>query len=271
VSPAIRVRLLVGAAAAVAAAVVVGVVLATRQDPPQPKQQCATPPKPLIVPGVGDAKAASAVRAAFAAWPRRTLVDLEVLATRYPRDPVVQFNYGSVLFCAGYTDDAVQAYRAAKQSGRDTQYRITADNLLHPQFFDQGYPIFEPTSRDPLLIRGNLLQREGHQVSAERLYARAARLHPNDPEALTAAAVGRFDEDDLNASFSRLGPLARRFPRSQTVRYHLGLLLVWIGDAKQGIAEFRIVRRLGPDTTLGREAARLLERVQSTGSAGSGR
>jgi len=261
----------VGAAAVAAAGIVAGVVLATRQDPAQPKAQCAQAPKVLIVPGVGNPQAAAAVRRAFADWPHRTLVDLEVLANRYPHDPVVQFNFGSVLFCEGFTDDAVQAYRAAKQSGRDTQYRITADNLLHPQFFDQGYPIFEPTSRDPLLIRGNLQQREGHQESAERLYQRAARLHPNDPEALTAAAVGRFDEDNLSASFSRLGPLARRFPHSQTVRYHLGLLLLWIGDAKQGVKEFQEARRLGPNTVLGREATRLLDRIERLGSAGAGR
>ena len=196
---------------------------------------------------------------------------LEVLATRYPNDPVVQFNYGSALFCRGYGADAVQAYEAAKRSGRDTQYEITADNLLHPQFFAGGYPIFEPTGHDPLLIRGSLLQREGHQHSAERLYRRAARLHPNDPEALVAAAVGRFDESNLSASFSRLGPLARRFPSSQTVRYHLGLLLVWIGEAKQGIAEFELAQKLGPRTTLGREAARLLARISARGTPGSGR
>jgi tetratricopeptide (TPR) repeat protein len=271
VSPAVRVRLVVGVAAAVAAGTVAGVVLATRQDPAQPMAQCAQAPKALIVPGVGDPQAATAVRRAFAAWPHRTLVDLEVLASRYPRDPVVQFNFGSVLFCAGFTQDALQAYRAAKEVGRDTQYRITADNLLHPQFFDQGYPIFEPTTRDPLLLRGSALQREGHQVSAERLYARAARLHPDDPEALTAAAVGRFDEDDLAASFSRLGPLTRRFPRSQTVRYHLGLLLLWIGEAKQGVQELETARRLGPGTALGREAERLVERIRQAGSARSGR
>lgn len=262
---------MVGAATVVAAGTVVGVVLATRQDPVQPKQQCAREPRALIVPGVGNPQAAAAVRRAFAAWPQGTLVDLEVLSSRYPRDPVVQFNYGSVLFCAGYTDDALQAYRAAKQTGLDTQYRITADNLLHPQYFDQGYPIFEPTGRDPLLIRGNLLQREGHQVSAERLYRRAAKLHPDDPEALTAAAVGRFDEDDLSASFSRLGPLARRFPHSQTVRYHLGLLLLWIGQGTRGVQELELARNDGPATTLGREAGRLLVRIERLGSTRSGR
>ena len=73
-------------------------------------------------------------------------------------------------------------------------------------------------------------------------------------EAQVAAAVGRFDEDDLSASFSRLGPLVKRFPHSQTVRYHLGLLLAWTGQRDQAIVEFRAAKRLGPHTELGREA-----------------
>jgi hypothetical protein len=60
--------------------------------------------------------------------------------------------------------------------------------------------------------------------------------------------------DNLSASFSKLGPLVRRFPKSQSVRYHLGLLLAWTGQRDQAIAEFRLARSLGPKTTLGKEA-----------------
>ena len=227
-----------GVVAVVAAAVVAGVVLATRQDPAQPTAQCKQQPQALVVPGVASSRrgarrapaggAAAGGRAgARAASPRAR-----------PNDPVVQFNYGIALFCAGYLDEAEQAFRAAKKGGRDTFYEMRADELLHPQYFvpqDGLYPIFEPTGTDPLLLRGVVLQRAGHQHSAERLYARAARLHPASADAQVAAAVGRFDEDNLSASFSRLGPLVRRFPHSQTVRYHLGLLLAWTGQRAQAI------------------------------------
>src|SRR3954471_10310927 len=63
-SPAARVRALVGAAAVAAAGVVTGVVLATRQDPAQPKAQCAGGAQALVVPGV-ETKRAAAVRAAM--------------------------------------------------------------------------------------------------------------------------------------------------------------------------------------------------------------
>src|SRR5437763_13262931 len=256
-SPVTRVRLIVAIAVVAAAAIVVGVVYATRQDPAQPRAGCKRGMTPVIVPGTAT-RHVPEVRAALAQTPRAAAQALEPLAQEAPDDPVVQFNYGTALFCAGYLADADSAYRAAKTAGRDTFYEIQADVVLHPQFFGQGYPPFFSASRDPLLVQGEIFQRAGHERSAERVFARAARLHPHDDEAQVAAAVARFDMDDLSASFSRLGPLVRRFPRSQSVRFHLGLLLAWTGQRNQAVAEFRRARALGPTTRLGRQAATFL-------------
>jgi predicted Zn-dependent protease len=264
-SPANRVRLIVGLVALLAAGIVVGVVYATRQSPAQPTAQCKERPKPFIVPGTPTANVA-AVRAALAHPPVDAARALEQLAFVAPKDPVVQFNYGTSLFCAGFVTDAVQAFRAAKQAGRDTLYEIQADVLLHPQYFSQGYPPFQTQSHDPLLIRGAILQRQGHQHSAERQFAQAAKLHPGSDEAQVAAAVGRFDMDNLSASFSKLGPLVRRFPRSQSVRYHLGLLLAWTGQRDQAITEFRLARSLGRKTTLGKDADSFLRGLVTGGT-----
>jgi tetratricopeptide (TPR) repeat protein len=271
-SPTIRVRLAVLGAAVAAAAVVAGVVYATRQDPQQPKTLCRNPPA-VVVPGVGS-KNADAVRAAFRHPPQEAARLLQPLAEENPDDPVVLFNEGTALYCAGYLNDAAQAFRQAKRAGRDTYYQVKADNLLHPQFFAPkagGYPIFEYQGREPLLIQGQIQQRQYHQVSAERLYARAARLHPDDPNAQVAAAVGRFDMDDLSASFSRLGPLVKRFPRSQTVRYHLGLLLAWTGQRELAVKEFRAAVGLGPGTRLGKESDAFLRGLTGSGTSGSKR
>jgi predicted Zn-dependent protease len=270
-SPAARVRLLVAAAAVAAAGGVTGVVLATRQDPPQPRSHCEQGAEPLIVPGVATDEA-SAVKAAFALRGKQAVVALEQVQQRAPKDPVVQFNYGIALYCAGYLAEAGQAFRAAKTSGRDTFYEMRADEILHPQYFapqDGLYPLFQPTRRDPLLLRGVLLQRQGHQHSAEHEFLKAARLHPADDEAQVAAAVGRFDEDDLAASFSRLGPLVRRFPHSQSVRYHLGLLLAWTGQKDAATRQFRLARALGPGRTLGRQADTFLKSLVPNGTKGS--
>ena len=269
-SPAARVRVLVSAAAVAAAGGVTGVVLATRQDPPQPTSRCEQRAEPLIVPGVVT-REASAVRAAFALRGKQSVVALEQVELRAPKDPVVQFNYGIALFCAGYLDQASQAFRTAKTTGRDTFYEMRADEILHPQYFapqDGLYPLFQPTRRDPLLLRGVLLQRQGHQHSAERAYEQAARLHPGDDEAQVAAAVGRFDEADLVASFSRLGPLVKRFPSSQSVRYHLGLLLAWTGQKDDATRQFRLARTLGPRTTLGKQADVFLRSLVANGTKG---
>lgn len=253
-SPATRVRLIVGAVALIAAGIVVGVVYATRQSPSQPAAQCKKTPSPFLVPGTPTGNV-DAVRRALALKPVAAARALEQLAFQAPSDPVVQFNYATTLFCAGYLADADTAYRAAKRAGRDTYYEIQADLILHPQYFTKaGYPPFLSESNEPLLVQGAILQRNGHQHSAERVWAKAARLHPESDEAQVAAAVGRFDMDNLSASFSRLGPLVRRFPQSQSVRYHLGLLLAWTGQRDQATTEFRLARSLAPKTALGKEA-----------------
>ena len=248
----------------------VAVVLATRQTPAQPTAQCKQPPRAIVVPGVPTTQAA-AVRRALAS---EDLPTFGRLARAHPRDAVVQFNYATLLFCRGYFSDATSAFRQAKKVGRDTYYEVEADNLLHPQFFHPsngpGYPIFEATRPNPLLERGIALQRDFHQHSAEKVYLEAARLHPNDPDAQVAAAVGRFDEDDIAAAFSHLGPLTTRFPKSQTVRYHLGLLLSWTGQRTQAVREFTLARRLGPTTPMGREAAEFLRGLARAGVTTTG-
>jgi predicted Zn-dependent protease len=206
------------------------------------------------------------VRDALKKGPKKAARALEALAAEQPNDPVVQFNYGTALYCAGFGEDAAAAFQKAKKAGRDTRYRIVADNLLHPQYFKGGYPLFQYSGRDPLLIQGQIAQRNYHQETAERLWAKAAKLHPNDADAQVAAAVGRFDMDDLNASFSRLGPLVRRFPRSQTVRFHLGLLLAWTGQGALAVKEFKSARSLGASTTLGKEANAFLTRLEGGGT-----
>jgi tetratricopeptide (TPR) repeat protein len=270
VSKALRVRLTVGLCAVAAAGVVAGVVYATRQDPPQPAAQCKKRPVPYVLSNV-TSENHSAVVAAMEHPPREAARILEPLARANRRDPEVQFNFGTTLFCAGYVGEAEQAFRQAKAAGRNTYYEIQADVILHPQFFSRGYPIFEPLGSNTLLEQGVLQQRLGHQHTAERLYQRAARQSPGDAQAQVAAAVGRFDMDDLSASFSRLGPLVKRFPKSQSVRYHLGLLLAWTGQRDQAIAEFRQARTLGPRTTLGKHAESFLAGLVTGGTNGAGR
>jgi hypothetical protein len=54
----------------------------------------------------------------------------------------------------------------------------------------------------------------------------------------------------------------KRFPHSQSVRFHLGLLLAWTGQRTQAVQEFRLARSLGPATALGKQAGTFLSRLK---------
>lgn len=222
--------------------------------------------------------------AAIAAWPNGSLDALERLARLHPRDPEVLLNLGLARYWAGHDADALSAWRLAAARGADTPSGVHAGDLIHPNF-PRGLPFVVSSYGPPAgvtrlppsqqlaelarrartggyrdkLVYGIALQRLGHPLSAERQFAAAAALAPDDPEAQVAAAVGRFDKARPSLAFSQLGPLARRFPHAPTVRFHLGLLLLWLGQLKAARAQLQLAVADGPGTVLGKEAARFLE------------
>jgi tetratricopeptide (TPR) repeat protein len=225
--------------------------------------------------------------AAFAAWPKSTLDRLDRLAASQPRNAEVQLNLGLARYWAGRDTDAVASWRLAAAAGPDTASGVRANDLLHPGF-PRGLPYVVSSFAPPAsvtrlapsqqlaalarraetgtykdkVIYGIALQRLGHPLSAERQFAAAAALAPNDPEAQVAAAVGLFSKAKPSLAFSKLGPLSRRFPRSPAVRFHLGLLLLWLGQLNQARAQLRLAVADGPHTALGTEAARFLESLK---------
>ena len=116
------------------------------------------------------------------------------------------------------------------------------------------------------LLYGVALQRLGRPVSARRAFAQALRLAPDDVDALVADAVGRFEKNDPSAAFSRLGPLTRRFPTAATVRFHLGVLLLWQGDVDEAKRQLRLAQAAEPGSRIAREAGRYLDEVAKAGT-----
>ena len=231
---------------------------------------------------------AARIGAAFSAWPDASLANLERLALERRRDSLVLLHLGFANLWAGRTKDATAAWREAAQAQPDSASAQRADDILHPNF-PQGQPFFVPSFPSPSglgelsppaqlavlardarrpdvhakLLYGLALQRLGHRLSARREYDAAARLAPQDPEALVAAAVARFDKSRPAEAFSRLGPLTRRFPKAATVRFHLGLLLFWLarsqpGSVEEGKRQLRLAVADDPGSPLAREAKRLL-------------
>jgi tetratricopeptide (TPR) repeat protein len=226
------------------------------------------------------------VGAAVAEWPDGTLDRLEQLAKLYPEVAVVQLHLGLARLWSKQGDPA-EAWRAVLDGEPDTPYAIIAGNLLHPDL-PRGLPAFIPSFAPPRsitrltpgrqldalrraasggglreqLLYGVGLQRVGRPVSAARVFDRAARLFPNDVEARVAAAVGHFEKDAPELAFGRLGPLSRSFPDEPTVRFHLGVLLLWTGRIQGAERQFRLAMRTRPGSPLAREADRYLDTIE---------
>ncbi len=235
------------------------------------------------------------VGAALAAWPAG-FERLAVLAERRPRSAVVQLHLGLALYWRGFPGEARAAWRRAKKAGPDSLYAVRAADLLHPEYPVPGLPQFVPSFPAPAgidrlapprqyallsararrggvrdkLLYGVALQRLGRLLSARRAFAAAAALAPGDAEARTAAAVALFDKDRPQQAFAGLGRLTRIFPRAATVRFHLGLLLLWLGRVEEARRQLRLARTVEPGSRLAAEAGRFLAQLGSLPSGAGG-
>src|SRR3989442_62262 len=73
-----------------------------------------------------------------------------------------------------------------------------------------------------------------------------------------AGGCGLFAKGEHAVAFSKRGPLAVRFPRSQSVRFHLGELSLWIGLLQEARRQLNLAYADGPQTTLGKTAREFL-------------
>ena len=222
---------------------------------------------------------------AFARWPDGTLDAVEGVARERPGSALARLHHGFALFWLRRDAAARAEWQAAARVQPDSASAVRANDLLHPDLAP-GLPIFVPSFRPPGLTRlsparqlavleararrpdararilyGVALQRLGRPLSARRQFDAAARLEPADAEALTAAAVGRFTKDAPARAFSRLGPLTRRFPRAATVRFHLGLLLLWLARVDEARRQLRLASAQDPDGPVGGAARAFLARL----------
>jgi len=231
------------------------------------------------------------VGSAFAAWPSGSVASLQSLAAEHPQSSLVALHLGLAFYWTRRDAQAVTAWRAARRLQPDTYYAVRANDLLHPQYAP-GLPGFVPSFPMPPAIRvlaparrfaalrqaaerggahakifyGTALQQLGHPLSAERQFAAAARLAPNDPDARAAAAVGLFDKDNPSRAFGRLGPLVRVFPHAQTVRFHLGLMLLWSAQIEAARKQLSLAEKEAPKSLLGTQAANVLATLRAVGT-----
>ena len=226
---------------------------------------------------------------AFAGWPD-SLDRIEQLGALYPRSALVQLHVGFARFWAG-RGGAVEAWREARNAEPDTPYAVRAGDFLEPNFAP-GLPILVTDATLPAeladlpadeqlealrtradagplearLLYGVALQNLGRPLSARRVYAAAAAAFPDEPEALVADALGRYTKQRPAAAFSRLGPLSRRFPESATVRFHLGLLLLWQKDVDEARRQLRLARDAEPGPFVAGRATLYLNELARAGT-----
>jgi tetratricopeptide (TPR) repeat protein len=232
----------------------------------------------------------AAVGAAIAAWPEGTVERLEALVAERPGSGVARLHLGFALLASGDAEGARREWREAERREPDSPSAVRADDVLHPEFAPGRPPFVAPIEAPPglegltpeeqlaelerraaaggveeKLVYGIALQRVGRPVSAREAFDGAAAADPDDLPSRVAAALGRFDKDDPSQTFSRLGPLASR-DEGGVVRYHLGLALSWIGQVEEAKRQLGLARDADPDGFYGREAERLLERLESVGT-----
>jgi tetratricopeptide (TPR) repeat protein len=227
----------------------------------------------------------AAVGAALATWPDGSLGRLRALVESHPGSGVARLHLGLALGAAGDPREAEREWREAEARDPDTPAALEAESLLHPKMAP-GRPLFITAAQPPAsiqklrtgvqeaalrrraerggaadwLVLGTFLQRIERPVSARRAYDRALELAPESLEARTAVAVARFDKDDPADAFSRLGPLARSNPRSSLIRFHLGLLLLWIQAVDEATKQLELATQ-GNGQFYARQAEDLLSRL----------
>lgn len=234
----------------------------------------------------------AAVGAAVAAWPDGTVGRLRELEAAHPESALVHLHLGLALYATGDQDAARVEWQKAAEAEPDSQSAVRAGDLLHPDMAP-GLPSFFTTVQPPKglagksaqeqldaleraarqggdaddwILYGTALQRVGKPLSARAAFDRALELAPDRLDARVAVAVGRFDKDDPSAAFSRLGPLARDHPDSALVRFHLGVLLLWIRDVEDARTQLERAAATMPESLYSREAKSLLSRLEDIGT-----
>jgi Flp pilus assembly protein TadD len=228
----------------------------------------------------------------FTAWRGpSSLAAVQQLAAAHPNDPAVLLNLGWADFQAGRNADAVAAWQKTATVYPDSPYGVDAQDALHSRTIP-GLPLIVTSLTPPRsiaslraaqqlaalkrgaaasdprakIVYGIALWNLKRPLSAEREFAAAAKLAPRDPVARTLAAVGLFTKANPARAFGRLGPLTAVFPRSAVVEFHLGVLLLWIGENSKAANHLRAAVADGPQSSYAKPARTLLASLAHTRS-----
>jgi predicted Zn-dependent protease len=226
---------------------------------------------------------------AFANWPGSNALDtLKTLAAQHPDSAVAEYHLGWAYYWSGRRADAAAAWTRVDTHFPDSPESVEAENQLYsadqPGLPELVLPLTVPqasssatqfrllaaAARKPdaqaKLRYGYFLWQLWHRVSAERQFAAAARLAPDDAYARTAAAVALFTKRAPARAFARLGPLTAVFPHAPVVRFELGLLLIAKAEPTKGLAQLRLAAAEDPRSSYAKAVRTLLSRIGKHGT-----
>jgi tetratricopeptide (TPR) repeat protein len=226
---------------------------------------------------------------AFANWADHNgLATVQTLAAQNPNSPVAGYHLGWALYWSGRVADAAAEWQRVETRFPDSPESVEAENELYSSdqrgLPDLDLPVTIPraatraaqlhllaaAARKPdvqaKLRYGMFLWQLWRRVSAERQFAAAARLAPDNPYARTAAAVALFTKRDPRRAFSHLGPLTAVFPRAPVVRFELGLLLIGTAQPRKGLHQLRLAAAEAPHSSYAQTVRALLSRIGNGGT-----
>jgi tetratricopeptide (TPR) repeat protein len=206
---------------------------------------------------------------AFAGWSGpSSLAAVKKIAAANPNDLAALLNLGWAEYQAGRNADAASAWQRAARLGRDSPYGVDADYALHggppglppivtgialpkaiahlpaaAQIAALKLAAAKPDARAKLLYGVALWNLLREPLSAERELAAAAKLAPHDDLVRVAAAVALFSRARPRPAFAHLGPLTAVFPHSAAVEFHLGELLLYIGEYRKAATHLQAAIR----------------------------
>jgi tetratricopeptide (TPR) repeat protein len=194
-----------------------------------------------------------------ATQPQPALAALDRIAAARPSDPLPRFERGVVLLYAGQDAAATSTLRQVRAQDRGGLYGGRADDLLHPGMLP-GSPFWiaaRPAPAGTPLSDAAKLEGEGRRQAALAAAKRAVARDPASIDAAVAVAVLGFDKNQPSQAFGALGNLTRSFPSAASPYFHLGVLLLWIGQPGRATTEFRKAAALDPHGRIGQVARRL--------------
>jgi Flp pilus assembly protein TadD len=229
---------------------------------------------------------------AFTSWRgASSLETVKSLADAHPNDLAVLLNLGWADYQAGRNADAAAAWQRVARLGRDSPYGVDAEYALHggppglPAIVT-GFDLPKAIRNLPAVAQIAALKRAASgddaqakllygvtlwnylrmPISAERELAAAAKLAPHDAVIRVAAAVALFSKANSTPAFAHLGPLTAAFPHSAAVEFHLGELLLYIGEYGKAADHLRSALADAPRSPYAKPTRTLLESLPGTRS-----